>query len=91
VILSNDRVNAVLFNIFGGITRCDEVANGLIEAFRQLDVGATARRSSSAWTARTTSKAGGCFAEADLPNVYTAATMTRPPRGRGTGQAGGLA
>ena len=33
VILSNPKVTAVLFNIFGGITRCDEVANGLIEAF----------------------------------------------------------
>jgi succinyl-CoA synthetase beta subunit len=33
VILSNERVTAVLFNIFGGITRCDEVARGLIGAF----------------------------------------------------------
>src|SRR5205085_9722594 len=33
VILSNPKVRAVLFNIFGGITRCDEVAKGLIEAF----------------------------------------------------------
>jgi succinyl-CoA synthetase beta subunit len=36
VILSNDKVKAVLFNIFGGITRCDEVAKGLIEAFDQI-------------------------------------------------------
>ena len=36
VILSNDSVTAVLFNIFGGITRCDEVAKGLIEAFDQI-------------------------------------------------------
>ncbi|MGA9859905.1 MAG: ADP-forming succinate--CoA ligase subunit beta [Solirubrobacteraceae bacterium] len=33
VILSDSKVRAVLFNIFGGITRCDEVAKGLIEAF----------------------------------------------------------
>jgi succinyl-CoA synthetase beta subunit len=33
VILSDAKVKAVLFNIFGGITRCDEVAKGLIEAF----------------------------------------------------------
>jgi succinyl-CoA synthetase beta subunit len=26
----------VLFNIFGGITRCDEVAKGLIEAFAKV-------------------------------------------------------
>jgi succinyl-CoA synthetase beta subunit len=36
VILSDDKVRAVLFNIFGGITRCDEVAKGLIEAFGQV-------------------------------------------------------
>jgi succinyl-CoA synthetase beta subunit len=36
VILSNPKVTAVLFNIFGGITRCDEVARGLIEAFGQI-------------------------------------------------------
>src|SRR5256714_8148134 len=35
VILSDPKVKAVLFNIFGGITRCDEVARGLIEAFAQ--------------------------------------------------------
>jgi len=38
VILSDPRVDAVLFNIFGGITRCDEVARGLIEAFSRVDV-----------------------------------------------------
>src|SRR5581483_5170138 len=36
VILSNPKVKAVLFNIFGGITRCDEVAKGLIEAFDKI-------------------------------------------------------
>ncbi|HEY7890866.1 MAG TPA: ADP-forming succinate--CoA ligase subunit beta [Solirubrobacteraceae bacterium] len=36
LILANDRVRAVLFNIFGGITRCDEVANGLIAAFGEI-------------------------------------------------------
>jgi len=36
VILSDEKVRAVLFNIFGGITRCDEVARGLIEAFERL-------------------------------------------------------
>ena len=38
VILSNPNVKAVLFNIFGGITRCDEVARGLVTAFGQIDV-----------------------------------------------------
>jgi succinyl-CoA synthetase beta subunit len=36
VILSDAKVKAVLFNIFGGITRCDEVAKGLIEAYEQV-------------------------------------------------------
>jgi succinyl-CoA synthetase beta subunit len=37
VILSNPSVKAVLFNVFGGITRCDEVAKGLIEAYKMLE------------------------------------------------------
>jgi succinyl-CoA synthetase beta subunit len=37
LILSNDAVRAVLFNIFGGITRCDEVARGLIAAFAEIE------------------------------------------------------
>lgn len=37
--LVNDKnVKAVLINIFGGITRCDDVARGLLEAFKQMDV-----------------------------------------------------
>ncbi len=38
LILANDAVKAVLFNIFGGITRCDEVAKGLIAAFGEIGV-----------------------------------------------------
>ena len=44
VILSNENVTAVLFNIFGGITRCDEVAKGLIEAFAQINPTVPVRR-----------------------------------------------
>lgn len=36
LILANEAVKAVLFNIFGGITRCDEVAKGLIAAFEDI-------------------------------------------------------
>jgi succinyl-CoA synthetase beta subunit len=39
VILSDPKVRAVLFNIFGGITRCDEVARGILDALQQLEVG----------------------------------------------------
>jgi succinyl-CoA synthetase beta subunit len=36
VITSDSKVKAILFNIFGGITRCDEVAKGIIEATRKI-------------------------------------------------------
>jgi succinyl-CoA synthetase beta subunit len=39
VLLSDDKVKALLVNIFGGITRCDEVAEGLLTALDRL--GAT--------------------------------------------------
>ena len=38
VISSNPKVKAILFNIFGGITRCDEIAKGIIEADKQVDL-----------------------------------------------------
>ena len=38
VISSNPNVKAILFNIFGGITRCDEVAKGIIEAYSRVDM-----------------------------------------------------
>jgi succinyl-CoA synthetase beta subunit len=39
VIVSDQKVTAILFNIFGGITRCDEIAKGIVEASAQLDLG----------------------------------------------------
>lgn len=36
LLLSDKNVKVVLVNIFGGITRCDDVANGLLEAFNQI-------------------------------------------------------
>ena len=38
VITSDPKVTAVLFNSFGGITRCDEVAKGIIEAYSRVDM-----------------------------------------------------
>src|SRR3954468_19493680 len=72
VILSNERVKAVLFNIFGGITRCDEVARGLIEAFEQIkpDVPFVVRLDGT-----NDKKGRALLAEANLPNVHTEATM----------------
>ncbi len=36
IILSDTNVKAVLFNIFGGITRCDEVARGILTAMKEV-------------------------------------------------------
>ncbi|HMJ02380.1 MAG TPA: ADP-forming succinate--CoA ligase subunit beta [Conexibacter sp.] len=72
VILSDSKVRAVLINIFGGITRCDEVAKGLIEAFDVVKprVPFVVRLDG------TNDVAGRkLLAEASLPNVATAATM----------------
>lgn len=38
IILSNPKVKAILINIFGGITRCDDIANGLLAATKQVDI-----------------------------------------------------
>ena len=37
IILADPNVKAVLFNIFGGITRCDEVARGIVAALREVN------------------------------------------------------
>src|SRR3954467_10092445 len=72
VILSDPKVTAVLFNIFGGITRCDEVARGLIEAFNRIDVKVP-------FVVRldgTNDEEGRkLLADADLPNVNIESTM----------------
>ncbi len=38
IILADKEVKAILFNIFGGITRCDDVANGIIAATESMDI-----------------------------------------------------
>jgi succinyl-CoA synthetase beta subunit len=72
LILANESVKAVLFNIFGGITRGDEVARGLIAAFADLQpqVPFVVRLDG-------TNDVEGrrLLQEANLPNVTTAATM----------------
>jgi succinyl-CoA synthetase beta subunit len=39
VILSDPKLKAILFNIFGGITRGDEVARGILDALDRLAIG----------------------------------------------------
>lgn len=36
LILKEERVKAILVNIFGGIVRCDRVANGVVEAYKNI-------------------------------------------------------
>ena len=38
IILTDPNVEVILFNIFGGITRCDDVAKGIIEATKRMDI-----------------------------------------------------
>lgn len=38
IITRDPSVKSILFNIFGGITRCDDVANGIVEATSQIDL-----------------------------------------------------
>jgi succinyl-CoA synthetase beta subunit len=72
VILSDPKVKAVLFNIFGGITRCDEVARGLIEAFATI-------KPKVPFVVRLDGTNGvegrELLSAAALPNVHAASTM----------------
>jgi succinyl-CoA synthetase beta subunit len=65
-------VTALLFNIFGGITRCDEIAKGIIEASQRidLDVPLVVRLDG------TNSEEGlGLLADAGLENLHLEKTM----------------
>lgn len=72
IILSDTKVKSIFFNIFGGITRCTEVAKGIITALDRLEVNVpiVVRLDGTA------SKEGlAMLAEADLPNVTISSTM----------------
>jgi succinyl-CoA synthetase beta subunit len=72
VILSDPKVTGVLFNIFGGITRCDEVARGLVTAFEQIEVKVpfVVRLDGT-----NDDEGRRILAEANLPNVTVEKTM----------------
>jgi succinyl-CoA synthetase beta subunit len=72
VLLSDDNVKAVLFNIFGGITRCDEVANGILQALDQIDVKVpiVVRLDGT-----NDEEGRRILAEADAPQLHPAKTM----------------
>jgi succinyl-CoA synthetase beta subunit len=77
VITADPQVRSILFNIFGGITRCDEVARGILQALGQLSIehpivvrldGTNAEEGRS------------LLADAAPPNVYTEPTMLEAAR-----------
>jgi succinyl-CoA synthetase beta subunit len=72
VLLSDPNVRAVLFNVFGGITRCDEVARGILTALDRLDV-----KVPMVVRLDGTNDVEGrrLLAEAAPPNVYVEETM----------------
>jgi succinyl-CoA synthetase beta subunit len=72
VITSDDNVTAILFNIFGGITRCDEIAKGIIEAFARMDIEVPMVVRLDG----TNSEEGlRLLADADLPDLHVEKTM----------------
>jgi succinyl-CoA synthetase beta subunit len=72
VIVSDAKVTAILFNIFGGITRCDEIAKGIVTASGQIDL----RLPLVVRLDGTNSEEGlAILAEANLPNLHQEKTM----------------
>ena len=72
VIKSDSKVTAILFNIFGGITRCDEIAKGIVTASSQidLDLPLVVRLDGTNFE-----EGLAIFAEANLPNLHQEKTM----------------
>jgi succinyl-CoA synthetase beta subunit len=88
LILSNDRARAVLVNIFGGIVRCDVIAEGIVQAVREVgdSVPVIVRlEGTNADKARKVLAASGLAITAarDLPDAATKAVrLARPGKRR---------
>ena len=74
IILSDDNVKCVLFNIFGGITRCDEVANGILTAYNEVkpSVPMVIRLQGT-----NAVQGNRIIAAASIPNIISADTLTQ--------------
>jgi succinyl-CoA synthetase beta subunit len=72
VITSDPQVRSIFFNIFGGITRCDEVARGILTALErmQIDLPIVVRLDGT-----NAEEARRILAEAAPPNLHVAPTM----------------
>ncbi len=78
VITRDPQVKSIFFNIFGGITRCDEVARGILQALDQLDMSAypvVVRLDGT-----NSAEARQILAEAGRPNIHPEATMLEGAR-----------
>jgi succinyl-CoA synthetase beta subunit len=73
IILSDPNVKSVLFNIFGGITRCDEVARGILQALNEVPT-----KIPMVIRLNGTNAAEGrqIIDEAHVPNISSASTLT---------------
>lgn len=74
IILSDDKVQCVLINIFGGITRCDEVADGILTAYNEVKpkVPMVIRLQGT-----NASEGNAIISQAQIPNIISAQTLTQ--------------
>jgi len=73
IILSDSNVKCVLFNIFGGITRCDEVAHGILTAYNEVKPSVPMVIRLQGTNAAEGSK---IINDARIPNIASADTLT---------------
>jgi succinyl-CoA synthetase beta subunit len=73
LVLSDEQVRSVLVNIFGGITRCDEVANGMLAALEQL--GDIPQKLVVRLDGTNAVEGRTILDDADHPSIVTAASM----------------
>ncbi|HKP19809.1 MAG TPA: ADP-forming succinate--CoA ligase subunit beta [Gaiellaceae bacterium] len=72
VITADPQVRSILFNIFGGITRCDEVARGILQALSQMEIAHPIVVRLDGTNAE---EGRRLLAEATPPNLYVEPTM----------------
>jgi succinyl-CoA synthetase beta subunit len=72
VITRDDQVRSIFFNIFGGITRCDEVARGILQALGQMGIEDPIVVRLDGTNAE---EGRRLLVEAESPNLHVEATM----------------
>ena len=77
VITRDPQVRSIFFNIFGGITRCDEVARGILEALRRIEITVPIVVRLDGTNAEEGLK---ILADAAPPNLHVAPTMLEAAR-----------